>query len=1058
MVERLASSKSFTTVAPGTQRLHWTRSSALRRLTVTIDALSARSTSLYDAQGNLTGTQDFNGTLTAYLFDTLNRASVAIDGNGGRTTTLYDSAGNVTGVDDSDGHLTQYLLDADGRVTGTVYFDGLRTTTVYDAAGNVTLQTDIYSRATTMQYDALNRVTLSVDAEHTTTNLYDAAGNLTGTYDYGGNLMAYLYDGLNRVTLSIDGGGHSTTTLYDHAGNATSVDVGGDQTQYLFDNLNRATVTIDALGQRTTSVFDAAGNLTEMTDPDLNVTTFTYDADERQVTQTDPFGHTTTYAYNAAGLLTDTTDRLGRQIQYSYDADDRVTGQTWVASDGTTVDQLLTFTYDGDGNELTSQSASGTYTLSYDGLGRVTGVLEPFSQRLTFSYDARGNRTVVQDSQGGLTTSTYDDNNQLVELDQTTSGSAPLRVNLTYNQLGQNEGITRYNSLDGLATEVVASTSITYDVYGRETNIHQVDGSGTNLTNVTYTYDAQGWVSTQTRDSTTVTYTYDADGQLTGDGATTVTYDDNGNRNNGSNTPGTANQLTTDGTWDYTYDLEGNETKKVNVGTGETWTYGYDERNELQWADDRVTDGGTLISQTTFEYDAHGNRIEQEVQDGSGTSVQQYALDGWNPALAGATGNANWNVWADIDGLKLELESKYLRGDGVDQIFARVDKTLSTYTPYWTLTDHLGSVIAVTDDSGTVQASVHYDGWGKATITGSDTAALGRYQWTGREYDAETKLQYNRARYYDAGTGRWMSQDPLGFDAGDSNLYRYVSNSPVESTDPAGLKPFIPRTVDNFGVIVTTNIDGKVYRNDRLDPKKTGGFGGEVIVSPNALVDGKTKVAFVAYNNNTQAENVRWIQLFRIYIRPVIKAKVGGKDIEVLGKGTVKLAIPDFTGNWGKPFLTSAYDRDAPANNTFKYYVDVVAKDAKSPYYFDDTEGKGRTYLGKYGGTLSWIADTPTIVDRWAKLLKDLQNQRGQLPKGVQTNVVWMQFDDFAVSAKTNEAFAHVGWAAYSSLDNIGQKNLVDEMDGNNKTLMLDGTRNIIRQPFKISPQLTPGC
>jgi RHS repeat-associated protein len=54
--------------------------------------------------------------------------------------------------------------------------------------------------------------------------------------------------------------------------------------------------------------------------------------------------------------------------------------------------------------------------------------------------------------------------------------------------------------------------------------------------------------------------------------------------------------------------------------------------------------------------------------------------------------------------------------------------------------------------------------------------------------DVETGLQYNRARYYDSSTGRWMSQDPLGFDAGDSNLYRYVKNQPTVATDPSGFQ------------------------------------------------------------------------------------------------------------------------------------------------------------------------------------------------------------------------------------------------------------------------------
>jgi RHS repeat-associated protein len=50
-----------------------------------------------------------------------------------------------------------------------------------------------------------------------------------------------------------------------------------------------------------------------------------------------------------------------------------------------------------------------------------------------------------------------------------------------------------------------------------------------------------------------------------------------------------------------------------------------------------------------------------------------------------------------------------------------------------------------------------------------------RFKWTGREFDCETGMQHNRARYCDPGTGRWMNADPLGFEEGDTNLFRYCS-------------------------------------------------------------------------------------------------------------------------------------------------------------------------------------------------------------------------------------------------------------------------------------------
>ena len=68
----------------------------------------------------------------------------------------------------------------------------------------------------------------------------------------------------------------------------------------------------------------------------------------------------------------------------------------------------------------------------------------------------------------------------------------------------------------------------------------------------------------------------------------------------------------------------------------------------------------------------------------------------------------------------------------------------------------------------------------------TDSTIAFLYGFTGRERNTESDLQYNRARYYDAATGRWLSQDPIGFDAGDTNLHRYVGNQPTTLTDPSG--------------------------------------------------------------------------------------------------------------------------------------------------------------------------------------------------------------------------------------------------------------------------------
>jgi RHS repeat-associated protein len=145
-------------------------------------------------------------------------------------------------------------------------------------------------------------------------------------------------------------------------------------------------------------------------------------------------------------------------------------------------------------------------------------------------------------------------------------------------------------------------------------------------------------------------------------------------------------------------------------------------------------------------------------------------------------GGSEGNVWADLNSSN-QLQTRYLRGDLVDQLFARIS---SAGTAAWYLTDIRGSVRGLTDNSGVLQDTISYDGFGR--VTNESNASFGdRYKYTGRELDSETGLQYNRARYYDATKGRWTSQDPLGFGVDDTNLYRYVANSSPNATDPSGM-------------------------------------------------------------------------------------------------------------------------------------------------------------------------------------------------------------------------------------------------------------------------------
>jgi hypothetical protein len=189
---------------------------------------------------------------------------------------------------------------------------------------------------------------------------------------------------------------------------------------------------------------------------------------------------------------------------------------------------------------------------------------------------------------------------------------------------------------------------------------------------------------------------------------------------------GTDNEISSDDTYDYAYDNEGNETAKTNISTGDTWSYGYNNANELVSAVDK-TSGGATETAVVYKYDVFGNRIEQDVtpytSNVAGTTVvQKYALDGWNPALtANARGNDNWNVWADLSSSDT-LQTAYLRGDAVDQLFAEVGSST-----HWKLTDSQGSVRDVITNSASVVDSISHTAFG--TPLESAPGDGGRYMY-----------------------------------------------------------------------------------------------------------------------------------------------------------------------------------------------------------------------------------------------------------------------------------------------------------------------------------------
>ncbi len=140
-----------------------------------------------------------------------------------------------------------------------------------------------------------------------------------------------------------------------------------------------------------------------------------------------------------------------------------------------------------------------------------------------------------------------------------------------------------------------------------------------------------------------------------------------------------------------------------------------------------------------------------------------------------------------------DLTNRYLYGPAVDQILAdeQLDSLTAPGDVLWPLTDNLGTVrdLAGYDDATgdtTVVNHRTYTAFGQI-LSETDPTIHHRFAYTGRHWDDDAGLYHYRARWYDPALGRFLSEVPIGFEAGDGNLQRYVGNGATNAVDPSGL-------------------------------------------------------------------------------------------------------------------------------------------------------------------------------------------------------------------------------------------------------------------------------
>ncbi|MEE4546294.1 RHS repeat-associated core domain-containing protein [Streptomyces sp. V4-01] len=728
----------------------------------------------YDDHGNRISESDARGFTTSYAYDAGDNLVRSVDPAGLETTYGYDESGHISAGGTGYGLLTSVTkkpVDEDSATparTVNIYYedtahpaDSTRTVDArgnasynsYDTAGDRVSATDAAGDKTLYGWDTARGLITSV-----VTPIGAAAGTTTSCVPPAKGCLTYAHDAWGNVTRTTDPLGHHADATYDANGNRTSsTDGNGKKTGYGYDAADRQTSVTRPDTTVTQTVWNGDGTVQKTIDAATAAVGYGYDGQGRQTSRTDARSRVTKAAYDPAGNLLTVTDPDNRVTTYAYDPAGNPTSVDY--SDSATPDTTA-ISYDPAGNVTSMTDGSGTSTLTHDSFGDVTSHTDGAGATVGYGYDADGNATsVVYPGSAHTVTRTFDKANRLSGLTDWNSKA----TTFGYSADGQwtstvypngTTATTGLNNADQSLTDTLAkgATTVASLTYTRD-NAGQLGGetpSGLAGSAQTYLYTANEQVKSSTAGSTVTGFGYDAADNPTQVGAAQQVFDASnqlcwsvtGTRPAGATCASPAAGATT-----YGYNAEGDRTTSTTAGA--TTTYAYDQAARLTG----FTKGATTAGYT---YDGNGLRTGKTV--------------------GGVTTAYTWDDETTPD-LLSDGATSYLYGPGgtpVEQIGASATQ--------WYFHDQLGSTRALTDSTGAVTGSYAYTPYGTvASHTGTAATPL---EYAGEYTDAESGLQYLRARYYDPATGQFLTVDPSV--RSTLSAYGYTAGNPLNQVDPTG--------------------------------------------------------------------------------------------------------------------------------------------------------------------------------------------------------------------------------------------------------------------------------
>ncbi len=591
---------------------------------------------------------------------------------------------------------------------------------------------------------------------------------------------AFSYDARGRLeTITRGNGANERVSTLSYGPNGflnQIIDPEGNTTNFTRDPVGRVTREEQSATNIVDFVFDANDNLTSITPPGKTDHNFSF----TPVDQVSVYGPPT-----ASGLSNANTN-------FSYNLDKDLTQVS--RPDGKNID----LSYNNKGQLTTLTIPRGSYTYEYKDISQqLKSITAPNSEVVKFKYD--GFLQTQEDWDGSIDADVdviYDNNFFVSSRDVNDAN----QINFTYDADGfitsagdLNINISNQNSLiQGTSLDNI-STAISYNEFAEPTS-YIAKNSGADIYNVSYSRDKLGRVTqkveTISGTTTTYDYSYDADRRLSevkvnGLVARTYTYDTNGNRLSLNSTAAS-------------YDAQD---RLLNYGAN---NYSYNDAGDLTNKFD-----GNLNTQ--YNYDALGNLVNVTLPDGR---QLDYVIDGKNRRIGkkidgvltqGFVYKDQLNPIAELDTAG-NLVSRFIYG-----VKPHVpDYMIKAGTKYRIISDNVGSVRLVLNSStGSIAQRIDYDEFGN--ITQDTNPGFQPFGFAGGLYDNDTKLVRFGARDYDAEIGRWTAKDPILFKGGQSNLYEYLNNDPLNAVDITGLARFgkgpLINLPGNFDIFNTNPLD-----------------------------------------------------------------------------------------------------------------------------------------------------------------------------------------------------------------------------------------------------------